>query len=141
MLAATGVDIGKIQMVDTPDYDPNQIIQGKLDAVDCYQSNEPLTLRAEGAQFNEFTPSEYGVSGTYNVQFFNSTFLKEHYAAAMDWMRAGPACFRILRGQSGAVRRHRAGVRSKCRVGLRREPRAAGLAARICTVPEPHAPG
>lgn len=88
MLSAAGVKIEKIQMVDTPDYDPNQIIQGKLDAVDCYQSNEPLTLKAEGAQFNEFTPSEYGVSGTYNVQFFNAKFLKAHYAAAADWMRA-----------------------------------------------------
>jgi putative hydroxymethylpyrimidine transport system substrate-binding protein len=88
MLSAAGVKIAKIQMIDTPDYDPNQIIQGKLDAVDCYQSNEPLTLRAEGAQFNEFTPSEYGVSGTYNVQFFNANFLKQHYTAAEDWMRA-----------------------------------------------------
>jgi ABC-type nitrate/sulfonate/bicarbonate transport system substrate-binding protein len=88
MLSAAGVDTQKIQMVDTPDYDPNQIIQGKLDAVDCYQSNEPLTLKAEGAEFNEFTPSEYGVSGTYNVQFFNAKFLKDHYAAATDWMRA-----------------------------------------------------
>ncbi|MGO9343602.1 MAG: ABC transporter substrate-binding protein [Acidimicrobiales bacterium] len=88
MLSAAGVDISKIQMVDTPDYDPNQIIQGKLDAVDCYQSNEPLTLEEQGSQFNEFVPSEYGVSGTYNVQFFNATFLKDHYTAAKDWMRA-----------------------------------------------------
>lgn len=88
MLSAAGVDVPKITMIDTPDYDPNQIIQGTLDAVDCYQSNEPLTLKAEGAKYNEFTPSEYGVSGTYNVQFFNANFLKEHYTAAEDWMRA-----------------------------------------------------
>ena len=88
MLAAAGVVTSKIHMVDTSDYDPNQIIQGKLDAVGCYQSNEPLTLRAEGAQFNEFTPQQFGVSGTYNVVFFNAGFLKDHYAAARDWMRA-----------------------------------------------------
>ena len=88
MLAAAGVDTGKIQMVNTPDYDPNQIVQGRLDSVDCYQSNEPLTLKAEGARFNEFTPSQYGVSGTYNVQFFNASFLKAHPTAATDWMRA-----------------------------------------------------
>jgi ABC-type nitrate/sulfonate/bicarbonate transport system substrate-binding protein len=88
MLAAAGVDISKIQMVNTSDYDPNQVVQGKINAVDCYQSNEPLTLRAEGAQFNEFTPQQFGVTGTYNVEFFNNKFLAAHYGAATDWMRA-----------------------------------------------------
>jgi putative hydroxymethylpyrimidine transport system substrate-binding protein len=88
MLSAAGVDVAKVQMVNTSNFDPNQIVQDRIDAVDCYQSNEPLTLKAEGAQYNEFTPSQYGVSGTYNVQFFNAKFLKAHYAAATDWMRA-----------------------------------------------------
>ncbi|HVT65203.1 MAG TPA: ABC transporter substrate-binding protein [Mycobacteriales bacterium] len=88
MLRAAGVDIDKVKLVNTPNYDPNQIVQGKLDAVGCYQSNEPLTLRAEGAKFNEFTPAQFGVSGTYNVVFFNATFLKAHRAAAQDFMRA-----------------------------------------------------
>lgn len=88
MLVAAGANLNKIKMVNTSDYDPNQVVQGKLDAVDCYQSNEPLTLRSEGAQFNEFTPQQFGVSGTYNVEFFNTKFLKAHYSAAQDWMRA-----------------------------------------------------
>jgi hypothetical protein len=88
MLSAAGVNISKVKMVNTSDYDPNQIVQGKLDAVDCYQSNEPLTLKSEGAKFNEFIPSQYGVSGTYNVEFFNTKFLNAHYGAAKDWMRA-----------------------------------------------------
>ncbi|HXY44607.1 MAG TPA: ABC transporter substrate-binding protein [Acidimicrobiales bacterium] len=88
MLAAAGVDISKIDMVDTTNYDPNQILQGKIDAVDCYRSNEPLTLKAEGAKFNEFTPAMFGVTGTYNVEFFNTKFLDAHYGAAKDWMRA-----------------------------------------------------
>ncbi|MFZ0664135.1 MAG: ABC transporter substrate-binding protein [Acidimicrobiales bacterium] len=87
-LKAAGVDISKIQMVNTSDYDPNQVVQGKINAVDCYQSNEPLTLRSEGAQFNEFTPQQFGVTGTYNVEFFNNKFLAAHYSAATDWMRA-----------------------------------------------------
>jgi hypothetical protein len=88
MLVAAGADLSKIQLVNTPDYDPNQVVQGHLDSVGCYQSNEPLTLRAEGAKFNEFTPSQFGVSGTYNVEFFNDKFLAAHYGAAKDWMRA-----------------------------------------------------
>jgi NitT/TauT family transport system substrate-binding protein len=88
MLRAAGVDLSRVKMVDTPDFDPNQVVQGRLDAVGCYQSNEPLTLRAEGARFHEFTPAEFGVSGTYNVVFFNAGFLAAHHDAAQDWMRA-----------------------------------------------------
>ncbi len=88
MLVAAGVDLSKVTFVNTSNYDPNQVVQGKIDAVSCYQSNEPLTLKAEGATFNEFTPAQFGVAGTFNVQFFNKNFLAAHYAAAKDWMRA-----------------------------------------------------
>jgi ABC-type nitrate/sulfonate/bicarbonate transport system substrate-binding protein len=88
MLAAAGVDTSKVKFVNTSNYDPNQVVQGKIDAVGCYQSNEPLTLKAEGAQFNEFTPAQFNVTGTFNVQFFNKKFLAAHDAAAKDWMRA-----------------------------------------------------
>jgi NitT/TauT family transport system substrate-binding protein len=77
-----------VHFVNTTNYDPNQVVQGKIDAVTCYRSNEPLTLRAEHAQFNEFTPAQFHVTGTFNVQFFNKSFLAAHYAAAKDWMRA-----------------------------------------------------
>jgi ABC-type nitrate/sulfonate/bicarbonate transport system substrate-binding protein len=88
MLSSAGVDLNKVHFVNTTNYDPNQVVQGKINAVACYQSNEPLTLRAEHAQFNEFTPAQFHVTGTFNVQFFNKGFLAAHYAAAKDWMRA-----------------------------------------------------
>jgi ABC-type nitrate/sulfonate/bicarbonate transport system substrate-binding protein len=88
MLSAAHVNLNQVHFVNTTNYDPNQVVQGKIDAVGCYQSNEPLTLRAEHAQFHEFTPSQFHVTGTFNVQFFNKTFLAAHYGAAKDWMRA-----------------------------------------------------
>jgi ABC-type nitrate/sulfonate/bicarbonate transport system substrate-binding protein len=88
MLSAAHVNLNQVHFVNTTNYDPNQVVQGKIDAVGCYQSNEPLTLKAEHAQFHEFTPSQYHVTGTFNVQFFNKTFLAAHYGAAKDWMRA-----------------------------------------------------
>jgi NitT/TauT family transport system substrate-binding protein len=88
MLAAAGVDIDKVKLINTPNFDPHQVVQGKLDGVSCYQSNEPLTLRAEGAKFNLFTPEQFDVSGTYNVVFFNNEFLEAHRDAAQDFMRA-----------------------------------------------------
>jgi NitT/TauT family transport system substrate-binding protein len=88
MLRAAGVDLDKVKLINTPNFDPHQVVQGKLDAVSCYQSNEPLTLRAEGAKFNLFTPEQFGVSGTYNVVFFNNAFLAAHRDAVKDFMRA-----------------------------------------------------
>jgi NitT/TauT family transport system substrate-binding protein len=88
MLRAAGVNLSRVKLVNTPNFDPNQIVQGNLDSVGCYQSNEPLTLRAEGAKFHEFTPAQFGVSGTYNVVFFNASFLAVHRQAAQDFMRA-----------------------------------------------------
>jgi putative hydroxymethylpyrimidine transport system substrate-binding protein len=102
MLQAAGVDVKKVKLVNTPNFDPNQIVQGKLDSVGCYQSNEPLTLRAEHAKFNEFTPAQFGVSGTYNVVFFNSGFLAAHRAAAQDFMRADLHAFAYCEGHEAA---------------------------------------
>jgi NitT/TauT family transport system substrate-binding protein len=88
MLRAAGVDVSKVQEVDTQNYDPNQLIEGQEDAIQAYQSDEPLVLRAENAKFNEFTPSEFGIRGTFNVQVFNKLFLARHELAVKDFMRA-----------------------------------------------------
>jgi NitT/TauT family transport system substrate-binding protein len=88
MLHAAGVDLSKVQQVDTQNYDPNQLVQGQQSAIQAYQSNEPLVLRAEHAQFNEFIPSQFGVKGTFNVQIFNAQFLAQHKQAVAGFMRA-----------------------------------------------------
>lgn len=88
MFHAAGVDLSKVRQIDTQDYDPNQLVQGQEDAIQAYQSNEPLVLKAENASFNEFTPSQFGVSGTFNVQIFNRSFLADHTLAVADFTRA-----------------------------------------------------
>lgn len=88
MFRSAGVDTSRIQQIDTQNYDPNQLIQGQVSSLQAYQSNEPLTLRAENAKFNEFVPSQFGVKGTFNVQFFNQPFLAKRRQAVSDFMRA-----------------------------------------------------
>ncbi len=88
MLRAAGVDPSRVDMVDSQDYDPNQLVQGQESALQAYQSNEPLSLRAEGAHFNEFVPSQFGIRGTFNVEIFNRSFLSRHRQAASDFLRA-----------------------------------------------------
>lgn len=88
MLKAAGAQTSRIDMVNTTDYDPNQLIEGHVDGLQAYQSNEPLTLRAEHQKFNEFTPAELGVKGTFNVVIFNRGFLQAHREVAADFLRA-----------------------------------------------------
>ncbi|HUC35984.1 MAG TPA: ABC transporter substrate-binding protein [Acidimicrobiales bacterium] len=88
MFQAAGVAVSKLRAIDTQDYDPDQLIQGHESALQAYQSNEPLTLRAQGAKFHEFTPSQFGIRGTFNVQVFNKPFLEQHPKAVADFMRA-----------------------------------------------------
>ena len=38
--------------------------------------------------FNEFTPKQFGIKGTYGVMQFNRTFYNKHRAAVADFMRA-----------------------------------------------------
>ena len=88
MLKASGAQPSRIDMVDTTNYDPNQLIQGHVDGLQAYQSNEPLILRAEHQSFHEFTPAQLGVQGTFNVEIFNRGFLSDHRSAAADFLRA-----------------------------------------------------
>jgi NitT/TauT family transport system substrate-binding protein len=88
MLVKAGVDISKVRMVEDPTYDPLLLVHGSFDALEAYQSNEPITLRADHGPFTMWTPAQFGISGTFNVQVVNRNFLAEHRAAAGDFLRA-----------------------------------------------------
>lgn len=88
MLQNAGVDISKVTEVNDTSYDPTLLIRGKFQGLQAYQSNEPITLRADHDAFNEFLPSQFGVTATFNVQVFNRSFLEKHRSAAADFMRA-----------------------------------------------------
>jgi NitT/TauT family transport system substrate-binding protein len=88
MMKAAHVDIAKVQQVNDTSYDPTLLINGHFDALQAYQSNEPITLKADHDPFNEFLPQKFGVSGTFNVQVVNQNFLAAHPAVIADFIRA-----------------------------------------------------
>lgn len=88
MLVKAGVDLAKVTMVSDTTYDPQLLIHGSYDALQAYQSNEPITLRADHEPFNMWTPAQFGVSGTFNVQVVNRRFLSAHPLAVADFLRA-----------------------------------------------------
>jgi NitT/TauT family transport system substrate-binding protein len=88
MLKAAGVDTTKVKFVNTTSFDPNQLFQGRFDAMEAYQSNEPIVLKGEGKEFHQYNPDQLGVKGTFNVHIWNKDFLAKHTDVVSDFMRA-----------------------------------------------------
>jgi NitT/TauT family transport system substrate-binding protein len=88
MLTAAGVNIATVKLIADTNYSPTQVVQGTLQGLQAYQSNQVLTLKALKDQFNEFTPQQLKITGTYNVMTVNATFLSRHRQAVADFMRA-----------------------------------------------------
>ncbi len=94
MLRRGGASLSKITQVNDTSYDPSILFntQPGYSALQAYQSNEPLTLAADGYRlgtgFREWTPAQFGVQGTFNVQVMNGSFLRRHPTAAADFLRA-----------------------------------------------------
>jgi NitT/TauT family transport system substrate-binding protein len=87
MLAKAGVDLSKVHEVSDPSYNPLLLEHGTFSALQAYQSNEPITLRAAHAPFNMWTPAQFGVPGTFNVQVVNRNFLSAHPTAVANFLR------------------------------------------------------
>ncbi|MBV1952156.1 MAG: GGDEF domain-containing protein [Cycloclasticus sp.] len=59
-LKKEGIPPEKIQIIDHS-YDVNDLIQGDIDALSAYSSNEPYLLNQKGYFFKEFTPRGAGI--------------------------------------------------------------------------------
>jgi NitT/TauT family transport system substrate-binding protein len=90
MLQKAGVDVSKVHEVNDTSFDPTLLVNGPYTALQAYQSNEPLTLDADGyaKDFTEWKPAQFGVNGTFNVQVVNTKFLEMHRGAVQDFLRA-----------------------------------------------------
>jgi NitT/TauT family transport system substrate-binding protein len=88
MLAKAGTSTSKMTLINDQTYDPTLLPRGRFDALQAYQVNEPLTLKADHLPFKEWYPKDFGIKGTFNVVTGNSTFVKKHPTATADFLRA-----------------------------------------------------
>ena len=88
MLVKAGVDVSKVRTTNDTSYNPELLIQSKFDALQAYQSNEPLQLKAKGDKFTMWTPAQFSIDGTFNVMEANRDFLSAHRGAVADFLRA-----------------------------------------------------
>jgi putative hydroxymethylpyrimidine transport system substrate-binding protein len=88
MLVKAGVDVSKVHVVVDPSYNPLLLVHGTFSAIQGYQSNEAITLRADHEPFTMWTPAQFDIPGTFNVQVVNRKFLASHPSATADFLRA-----------------------------------------------------
>lgn len=69
-LKQAGISSEQIQTIDHK-YDVNTLIQGDVDALSAYSSNEPYVLNQKGVSFKIFTPREAGID-FYGDNLFTS---------------------------------------------------------------------
>ncbi len=114
MLEKAGVDVAKVHLVDDNTYSLSLFIADRYQAEQAYRSNEPLVLRAAHEPFREWTPGQFGIAGTFNVQVVNTGFLRHHPTAVADFLRAelrafdycsahGSACIAIEQRDAGGA--------------------------------------
>jgi ABC-type nitrate/sulfonate/bicarbonate transport system substrate-binding protein len=88
LLQRAGVNLSKVNFVNDTTYNPTLLDNGTYQGLQAYQSNEPLELTADHLSYHEYTPADYKISGTFNVQVVNTTFLKKHPSTVADFLRA-----------------------------------------------------
>lgn len=76
-LKKVGVSPEQIQIIDHS-HDVNALIQGHVDVLSAYSSNEPYILNQKGFSFKEFTPREAGIDFYGDNLFTTEDEIKRH---------------------------------------------------------------
>ncbi|HXW01734.1 MAG TPA: ABC transporter substrate-binding protein, partial [Anaerolineae bacterium] len=69
LLAAQGIDPAKVEGVPRTDFSNKQLLEGEVDVMDAFITNQPVQLAQEGHQTNAILASDYGIDVYANVIF------------------------------------------------------------------------
>lgn len=78
-------------------FDPVAHLEGGIDALPVYKSNEPNILESQNVPFKMLDPSDYEVPSSFGIVFTTRSFLDENYDFVQDVVRA------LVRGWQFAV--------------------------------------
>lgn len=87
MLKAAGVDRSKITEVAVG-FDPRILMEGKVDVLPVFRSNEPDTLRSLGFEVRTFDPADYGVPTLGVTYVVNSEWAARNEPLVVAFLRA-----------------------------------------------------
>jgi NitT/TauT family transport system substrate-binding protein len=97
MLTATGVDAAQVKIVDRTDFSIAPLLNGDADVIDSFITNEAVSLKLAGHEFNAIMPVDYGVEEYPNVIFTREQMIAEHPDIVERFLRA------TLRGMEQAI--------------------------------------
>lgn len=77
MLRHLGISVDSVHWVNVG-YDITPLLTGKIDALTCYATNEPVQAEVEGYKVNVISPYDYGIKTFSDVLFTTEKMIKAH---------------------------------------------------------------
>lgn len=87
MLTKNNVDITDVKTVNLG-YDLTSFINGDVDALTIYKSNEPYMMKNLGYDVRIIDPGQYGAETSFGVLATNQSFAEKNPGAVSDFLRA-----------------------------------------------------
>ncbi|MCK4737583.1 MAG: ABC transporter substrate-binding protein [Sulfurimonas sp.] len=99
MLSSSGISVNHIQAI-SHSFDLNDLINGKVDAMACYISNEPIRMKeycegdgkeyckGHGKGYKIFHPKDYGFHFYSDILFTSSIFIQNNPKLTKDFYKA-----------------------------------------------------
>lgn len=78
MFSKEGIDLSKVKFVTNENYFEN-FIEGKIEAINSYISNEPFVLNQKGLDFKIIDPRDYGLDFYGDTLFTSKFFYNNNY--------------------------------------------------------------
>lgn len=78
MFSKEGIDLSKVKFVTNENYFEN-FIEGKIEAINSYISNEPFVLNQKGLDFKIIDPRDYGLDFYGDTLFTSKLFYNNNY--------------------------------------------------------------
>lgn len=97
MMASQGLDETQVNWVERSDFTINPLVNGEVDVIDGWVTNEVVTLTMGGYEINNILPSEYGINFYPNVIFTTEETLNNRPDLVEHFVRA------TVRGLQAAV--------------------------------------
>ena len=90
IFAKEGFDISKLH-IDSTSMRLDNLLNGQVDAINAYLSNEPFTLQQQGIGYRVINPMNYGVNFYRDVLISRQDWLAKHPAQAEAFLQASLA--------------------------------------------------
>ncbi|MBK8792498.1 MAG: ABC transporter substrate-binding protein [Holophaga sp.] len=87
MLEAEGLRLDQVQQVPHS-WNLDDLLQGRIDGLSAYSTNEPFLLKARGAELVELRPIEYGVDFYGDLLFTTRRFAEQNPALVEAFRKA-----------------------------------------------------